>query len=126
MLTRLLVVSLVLHSACYAPQRSGAARTTYLTMATADGGMVGGVAGAIGCGFVTGDVWQHSSDGSKVPLVCGLVGMVAGSAGALLGSLNSDDEPDRATWVVVSLPAAALGVSVIAGGITWVIDQLRR
>ena len=95
-------------------------------MATADGGMVGGVAGAIGCGFVTGDVWQHSSDGSKVPLVCGVVGMVAGGAGALLGSLNSDDEPDRATWVVVSLPAVALGVSIVAGGITWVVDQLRR
>jgi len=42
------------------------------------------------------------------------------------GSLNSDDEPDRATWVVVSLPAAALAVSIVAGGITWVIDQLRR
>lgn len=126
MLTRLLAASLVLHSACYAPQRSGAARTTYMTIATADGGMLGGVAGAVGCGFVTGDIWKHGGDGSKVPLLCGLAGMVTGGAGALLGSLDSDDEPDRATWVVVSLPAAALGVSVVVGGITWVIDQLRH
>ena len=125
MFTRLLVASLVLHFACYAPQRSGASRTTYVTMATADGGMVGGVAGAVGCGFVTGELWQHSRDGSTVPLLCGLVGMAAGGAGALLGSLNSDDEPDRATWVVVSLPAAALGASVVLGGISWVMDQLR-
>lgn len=126
MLTRIAIVSLLLQAGCVAPQRPGAARTTYLTMATADGAMAGGFGGLLGCSFLTGEIWQHGGGNSKAAQVCGLGGAVAGGAGALFGSLNSDREPDRATWVVVSLPAVLLGASLVASAVALVVDQFRR
>lgn len=95
-------------------------------MATGDAAVVGGLGGLLGCSFLTGEIWEHGGGASKVATVCGLGGMAAGGGGALLGSLNSDDEPDRATWVVVSLPAVIAGVSVVIGSVAWVVDRLRR
>ncbi|HEY0988455.1 MAG TPA: hypothetical protein VGD80_15430 [Kofleriaceae bacterium] len=126
MLARLLLVALVLHAGCFAPQRSGGARTAYLTMATGDAALVGGLGGLLGCSFLTGEIWEHGGKASNVATVCGLGGMVAGGGGALYGSLNSDDEPDTATWVVVSLPAAIAGVSLVIGSVAWIVDRLRR
>lgn len=122
MLVRIVIVSLVLQAACYAPQRPGAERTTYAAMATADGAIGGALVGGYGCVYFTGDFLAPRRHTPELAVVCSLVGAATGGASALAGTLTSDSEPDRGMWLAVGLPL----VTVLAATITVLLDPHGR
>lgn len=118
------LVVLLVQAGCYAPQRPGFQRTTYLTLATTDGALLGGVGAMLGCEVLTGDLWRHKrSETSKTALACGVAGMLAGGIGAYWGSAESENEPDRAVWVTVSLPWVAVGAALVIAGYNQLIGK---
>src|SRR5262245_16074764 len=100
---RSLCVLLVFAIGCAAPQRAGGERAAYLSMATASGGFVGALGGVVGCDLARYGL-SHAPPGTdRVDYACLIGGTVVAGGAALYGSSQSDTEPDRAHWVVVSL-----------------------
>jgi hypothetical protein len=118
---RILCAVLALQLGCFAPQRPGAARIAYITMATTDAAFAGGIGGAIACGLATGGISHHGGN-DKATAICFTAGAVAGGAGALYGSLETEDEPDTATWIVISVPAALFVLATIGG----IVNRLKK
>jgi hypothetical protein len=101
---------------CFAPRTPGPARTTYITMATMDGAMAGGLGGFTLCHLFTEGMAHGTTPGNRVPSICGVVGMVGGGGAALYGSLVTDAEPDRGTWIAIgtlSALALAMGIGLV-------------
>jgi hypothetical protein len=120
-MTRALSVLLAVQLGCFAPQRAGAARVAYISMATTDAAFAGGIGGAIACGLATGG-FSHGGGNEKATAICFGAGAIAGGAGALYGSLETEDEPDTAAWIVISLPAALFVLATIGG----VVNRLKK
>jgi hypothetical protein len=82
-------------------------------MATFDGAVAGAIGGITLCHLVFYGM-SHGPKKSGLRDGCMYIGAAGGGAGALYGSLQAEDRPDKATWIAVSTLAVigVLGVLV--------------
>src|SRR5687767_6027899 len=118
---RLIILLIHLVVGCAAPQQRGGERTGFLAMATASGAAVGAIGGSVGCHLVRYGISHAPSTTDAKDQACIAVHALVGGAASLYGSITSDDEPDRAQWVVLSLGTAALAVIAVH----WVSNAIR-
>ena len=116
---RILILAIALVAGCYAPQPSGAARTTYVTMATVDGAFVGGVAALGGCMLAGGFVNNKTTD--RMGVTCFVAGAVVAGAASLYAERETASEPPAPAWVVISI----VPVSLVLGAVSWTYKALR-
>lgn len=105
---------------CAAPQRSGGERTTYLAMATASGAFAAGIGSVAVCHFARYGLSHGPQTTDAKDRACLLGGALLGGAAALYGSIESEEEPYLAQWIVISLGTAASAVAVTR----WLIDAM--
>lgn len=102
--------------ACAAPQQPGLARTSYATMATVQGAALGAGLGVGACSLFAPKPYP-----TRLGVVCGAIGAVAGGTAALVGTLETENEPSRLDWAgVVAVPAF-----LVVGGVWYLIQRAR-